>query len=337
MTPCTPPSRSCEIGTLSGPPCSLDAPAAPGSSSGSSRRRRRHYRYSCGAFRRRLAPTGARTSNYRPPRRPHVDPLRQLSVFGAISPAPGSSTPFPPTPISSPAASPSRGGASTDIRRRRAASDQRPRRRPIAPRPPASRRIPPRRTTHEGGTPRRATPDLRPRDPAPRQQPPRSGAGRTIPPGPQPRAHDATARHMAFLHDGALRYDDMLEGQLDDILCFDCYLDVSVLGSKTDRRLAGQPATMPRSTEPTLGAAGLLQSARFGMHRLLEIPAQVLTAIALHNCNQLPGSERRPPPHGERGPRHLARRHPRTRGSALRGWHRSPQPSCVRAMALRRS
>ncbi len=59
---------------------------------------------------------------------------------------------------------------------------------------------------------------------------------------------------MALLHPGALRYDDMLEGQLGDCLFFpdlvlvsvpDLVL-VSVFGSKTDPELAGQPATIPR-------------------------------------------------------------------------------------------
>ncbi len=39
---------------------------------------------------------------------------------------------------------------------------------------------------------------------------------------------------MTFLHDGAPRYYDMLEGQLGYILCFDCYLNVLVFSSKTD-------------------------------------------------------------------------------------------------------
>ena len=107
----------------------------------------------------------------------------------------------------------------------------------------------------------------------------RGRGGRSLPARSR-RARDATALHLAFLHDGALRYDYMLEGQLGDILCFDSYLDVSVFGSKTDRRLAGQPATMPRSPEPTSGAAGLFQAARSGMERLLALPQEALAAIA---------------------------------------------------------
>jgi hypothetical protein len=39
---------------------------------------------------------------------------------------------------------------------------------------------------------------------------------------------------MALLHAGALRYDDMLEGQLGDCLFFPDLVLVSVFGSKTD-------------------------------------------------------------------------------------------------------
>ena len=116
--------------------------------------------------------------------------------------------------------------------------------------------------------------------PRPGSSPLARGRGGRPLPARSRRARDAAARHMAFLHDGALRYDDMLEGQLGDILCFDSYLDLSVFGSKTDRRLAGQPATMPRSPEPTSGATGLFQTARFGMVRLLELPQGVLAAVA---------------------------------------------------------
>ena len=105
----------------------------------------------------------------------------------------------------------------------------------------------------------------------------RGRGGRPLPARSR-RARVAAARHMSLLRDGALRYDDMLEGQLGNILCFDSYLDLSVFGSTTDRRLASQPATMPRSPEP--GAAGPFQSASFGMECLLDLPQGVLAAIA---------------------------------------------------------
>jgi hypothetical protein len=78
---------------------------------------------------------------------------------------------------------------------------------------------------------------------------------------------------MAALHDGALRYDDMREGQLGDILFFPELVDISVFGSKTDRELAGQTATLPRGGP---GAAGLIRNARVGLERLLELPLSAL-------------------------------------------------------------
>ena len=52
---------------------------------------------------------------------------------------------------------------------------------------------------------------------------------------------------MAFLPDGALRYNDTLrlEGQVGDILFFDDRVDISIFGSKTDRRLAGPSHWQP--------------------------------------------------------------------------------------------
>jgi hypothetical protein len=98
------------------------------------------------------------------------------------------------------------------------------------------------------------------------------GAGRRVP-ARSLRARAATAAHMAALHDGALRYDDMREGQLGDILFFPELVDISVFGSKTDRELAGQTATLPRGGP---GAAGLIRNARVGLERLLELPLSAL-------------------------------------------------------------
>jgi hypothetical protein len=82
--------------------------------------------------------------------------------------------------------------------------------------------------------------------PVPPLSPPPPRPGRAIPPRSR-RAREATARHMAFLHDRALRYADTLEGQLGDTLFFDDCVDISIFGSKTDQLLAGQPAAMPLS------------------------------------------------------------------------------------------
>ncbi len=84
---------------------------------------------------------------------------------------------------------------------------------------------------------------------------------------------------MALLHYGALHYDDMLEGQLGDILWFPYAIDISVFGSKTDRRLAGQPAAIPRSDHPASGCARLLQGVRAGLTRLAALDPHVLSVI----------------------------------------------------------
>jgi hypothetical protein len=64
-----------------------------------------------------------------------------------------------------------------------------------------------------------------------RAPPPRAGPG---PSARSQRARCSAAAHMALLHAGALRYDDMLEGQLGDCLFFPDLVLVSVFGSKTD-------------------------------------------------------------------------------------------------------
>jgi hypothetical protein len=50
---------------------------------------------------------------------------------------------------------------------------------------------------------------------------------------------------MAVMHDGTLRYDYTLEGQLGDVLFFQEVVEISIVGSKTDRDLAGQASVLP--------------------------------------------------------------------------------------------
>ena len=115
-----------------------------------------------------------------------------------------------------------------------------------------------------------------PADSPPGRPEPARARGRGTLSGRSRRARDATARHMAFLHDGALRYDDTLEGQLGNILLFPDVVDLSVFGTKTDRRLAGQPAALPRSEHPSSGCANLLQGVRVGLSRLASLDPHVL-------------------------------------------------------------
>ena len=85
---------------------------------------------------------------------------------------------------------------------------------------------------------------------------------------------------MAFLHDGALRYDDAVEAQIGDVLHFGDVLDVSIFRSKTDRARAGQPVVVLQSADPASGCAALLQNVRLGMARLLELDPLSLAAVA---------------------------------------------------------
>ena len=104
--------------------------------------------------------------------------------------------------------------------------------------------------------------------------PARAGRGLTA---RSQRARCATAAHMAALHDGALRYDDLQEGQLGDALFFPGVVEVSVFGSKTDRELVGQTVAFP-SEGP--GAAGLLRNARTGLQRLVDLDPASLRPLS---------------------------------------------------------
>ena len=110
------------------------------------------------------------------------------------------------------------------------------------------------------------------------------------------RARSAAAAHMAVLHDGALRYDDLQEAQLGDFLFFPDAVDVSVFGSKTDPRCAGQPAALPREGA---GAAALTRNAKYGMKRLLELAPATLADLGTRLA-QILG------PRGRAGPEALA-------------------------------
>jgi hypothetical protein len=162
-----------------------------------------------------------------------------------------------------------------------------------------------------------------PADSPPGRLEPARARGRGTLSGRSRRARDATARHMAFLHDGALRYDDTLEGQLGDILLFPDVVDLSVFGTKTDRRLAGQPAALPFFRRKPLA-----RSARW------PFPARLFGSPC-------PGRHRRPVA-GPRGPTsgpgchvHLARRHPPPGGRLIRGRAPGAPPPHLRTVAVR--
>ena len=76
---------------------------------------------------------------------------------------------------------------------------------------------------------------------------PAAPRGRRSGPSPQTRRRrrDATAAHMAVLHDATPRHDDTREGQLGDMSFRAEAVDVEIIGSKTDQLLEGHSAQTP--------------------------------------------------------------------------------------------
>ena len=67
----------------------------------------------------------------------------------------------------------------------------------------------------------------------------------TAPLSVRKRAREQAVRTAALLEGAALRYDDIVEGQMGDAVVLPDLVDLSVFGSKTDTRLTGQPAILP--------------------------------------------------------------------------------------------
>ncbi len=103
------------------------------------------------------------------------------------------------------------------------------------------------------------------------------------------RQRAATARHMALMHDAALRFDDTREGQLGDILHSPDVVEINIFGSKTDPLLRGQVAVLPGAgTAPNgtgdgpSGLLSLLETVRTGLRRLESLPPAVLRPMGVH-------------------------------------------------------
>ena len=62
------------------------------------------------------------------------------------------------------------------------------------------------------------------------------------PPSVRKRARAQALRCSAVLEGAALRYDDIVEGQIGDAIVFPGLVDLSIFGSKTDSTLSGQPS-----------------------------------------------------------------------------------------------
>ena len=119
-----------------------------------------------------------------------------------------------------------------------------------------------------------------PRTPPP--SPPGGGRGRwaVAPASIRRRAKAQVTRHMRVLSGASLRFDDLQEGQLGDVIWHPDMADLSLFGTKTDRLLVGQPAVLPASSSPESGFQSLLEGARDGLRRLGELDPAALGAVA---------------------------------------------------------
>jgi len=83
-----------------------------------------------------------------------------------------------------------------------------------------------------------------------------------------------------MLEAAALRFDDIVEGQIGDAVVLPDLIDLSIFGSKTDTTLVGQPAVLPGPALPGSGAHAFLDGIRRGLGRLSALPPAVLQPIA---------------------------------------------------------
>ncbi len=60
------------------------------------------------------------------------------------------------------------------------------------------------------------------------------------------RARELAIRCSAVLEEAALRYDNIVEGQIGDAIVLPNLVDLSVFGTKTDVNLTGQPSVLPK-------------------------------------------------------------------------------------------
>jgi len=127
----------------------------------------------------------------------------------------------------------------------------------------------------------------------PPASPPSRGRGRwaLMPVSVRRRARAQATRHMSVLSGASLRFDDLQEGQLGDVLWHDGLADLSLFGTKTDRELRGQPAVLAASPAPNSGFQALLEGTRAGLARLGALDATVLAALARSFSKSLSSEE----------------------------------------------
>ena len=112
-------------------------------------------------------------------------------------------------------------------------------------------------------------------------------------------AYAAAARHCALLSDAALRFDDVSEAELGDVLRFQGLVQLCLFGTKTDTRREGQMSVFPDSVDPASGYGALVEGTRAGFTRLLTLPADTLlglgtsmrTRLAARYPGRVPGPE----------------------------------------------
>ena len=100
------------------------------------------------------------------------------------------------------------------------------------------------------------------------------------PPSVRKRARAQALRCSAVLEGAALRYDDIVEGQIGDAIVLPGLVDLSIFGSKTDSTLSGQPSVLPDPENPRSGAHAFLEGIRLGLIRLAALPPLTLAALA---------------------------------------------------------
>ena len=102
------------------------------------------------------------------------------------------------------------------------------------------------------------------------------------------RAREQAVRCSAILEAAALRFDDIVEGQIGDAVVHPDLVALTVFGTKTDNRLTGQPAVLPNPADPRSGAHALLESVRLGLTRLLGMEPVALAQLAARFRASLP-------------------------------------------------
>ena len=94
------------------------------------------------------------------------------------------------------------------------------------------------------------------------------------------RARAQALRCSAVLEGAALRYDDIVVGQIGDAIVLPGLVDLSIFGSKTDSTLSGQQSVLPDPENPRSGAHAFLEGISLGLIRLAALPPLILAPLA---------------------------------------------------------